>query len=309
MAKYLITNLGQSPIVVNGILSLNPNAPQTIGGPLGMVPNVMARTPLVLPVPEPGLPPIGVIVDQPLGVHPQLLELYRLGMIDIQELAPTTPVPAPVFAMAHPQAPAPQAAAPQVVPPEPPQIPQIQLPQIQPAQTTTALQQQNLCVDAKLVKAIHAMQAAADQLRRGEWNSHISGTWAILNDALLELGSGTPGDTDAAVNYVSNRPKSKSKAKSKTKKANTAIAQKQSGRSVISMGDGKTQNGKMVSSLADASVKNLPKGHPAHKAFEEPAPEKPEADKVAEAAFIDNDPKKSEFSPAFIDITTGEKLS
>jgi len=30
-----------------------------------------------------------------------------------------------------------------------------------------------------------AMRAAADQLKRGEWNSHTSGTWQILNDALL----------------------------------------------------------------------------------------------------------------------------
>ena len=122
----------------------------------------------------------------------------------------------------------------------------------------------------------------------------------------------SPTDEDVAWAKVQAPPKKAvkpAKPAQKVVKGKKAIAQKQSNRSVISTGDGSTKEGRMVSSLADASVKNLPPGHPAHKAFEAPAPEQAEADKKAEAAFIDTAEKKPEYSSAFIDIATGEKLS
>ena len=36
-------------------------------------------------------------------------------------------------------------------------------------------------------------QAAADQLKRGEWNSYNSGTWTLITDGLALLDSASDG--------------------------------------------------------------------------------------------------------------------
>ncbi len=40
-----------------------------------------------------------------------------------------------------------------------------------------------------LASARAKFQAAADQLKRGEWNSYNSGTWTLINDGLTLLDS------------------------------------------------------------------------------------------------------------------------
>lgn len=47
-----------------------------------------------------------------------------------------------------------------------------------------ALMKERDALAARVVELRTAVQRAADQLRCGEWNSHNSGTWTILSDAL-----------------------------------------------------------------------------------------------------------------------------
>ena len=54
---------------------------------------------------------------------------------------------------------------------------------------TESSEKENALV-AKLDIAKEAMKRAADQIKRGEWDSYNSGTWTILNDALSKLEKG-----------------------------------------------------------------------------------------------------------------------
>ena len=44
-------------------------------------------------------------------------------------------------------------------------------------------------VIAALRIAVEALQKARSQISRGEWSSHTSGTWVIVNDALRDVSA------------------------------------------------------------------------------------------------------------------------